>query len=164
MEGIKKLLSASTAGLPNWAWLLIIGGGIGAAIFVPKLFPNLFGGGTSTDTTGTSDTGTPSVGATDQSGYYPFQGGYGGGGGTTSDGTVTTPTTTTTTPTDTTVPPTVPFPPVQPSAPSPPPATTGTTDTCKQRQQCIDYHVQHTCGGPTATVNKQYGSKTKCIE
>ena len=81
-SGIGKLLSAQTAGLPNWAWLLIIGAGVTIAIIVPKLF----GGGTSTsDQTGT-DTGT---GTTDQiggdlSGAYPYGQGVGGGGGSTS--------------------------------------------------------------------------------
>ena len=79
-SAIGKLLSAQTAGLPNWAWLLIIGSGIAIAVIVPKLF----GGGTSTDqtstdqTSGTDQTGT--IGA-DLSGAYPYGQGVGGGGG-----------------------------------------------------------------------------------
>lgn len=146
MEGIKKLLSAQTAGLPNWAWLLIIAGGVTAAIVVPKLF----GGkgstsstdtGTSTDTSGAIPTAPPSP---DTSGYNPFQGGYGGGGGTTDTGTGT-PATITDTATGTPPPPTTVFPPVQPSAPAPPPSATTTVDQCKQRQGCIDYHIAHDC-------------------
>lgn len=53
--GIGGLLGKTTAGLPNWAWLLVIAGGIAAAIFVPKLF----GGGSSTDQTSTDGTTTP---------------------------------------------------------------------------------------------------------
>lgn len=34
-----NFLAQSTAGLPNWAWLLVIAGGITAAIFIPKLLP-----------------------------------------------------------------------------------------------------------------------------
>lgn len=159
MEGIKKLLGAQTAGLPNWAWLLIIAGGVAAAIIVPKL--HLFGGGdTSSTDTGSTDTGTPATLSPDTSGYNPFQGGYGGGGGTTDTGTTTADTSTptpvvppTTQPSGTTV-----FPPVQPSAPAPPQSATTTKDQCKERQQCIDYHVQHTCG--KLTGNK----RTACIE
>lgn len=140
MEGIKKLLSASSLGLPNWAWLLIVGGGIAAAIIVPKVFPNLLGG-PSTDTGTATDTGTTSTPVTDTSGggLVP-SGGVGGGGGTT-DGT-TTPTPVT--PPATTTPPDV-FPPVQPQPP-PPPASTAPKDQCHERQTCIDFHLQHTCG------------------
>ena len=83
-SAVGKLLSATTAGLPNWAWLLIIAGGVTLAIIVPKLF----GGGTSTDTgTGTTDqTGTDQTGTigADLSGAYPYGQGVGGGGGGTS--------------------------------------------------------------------------------
>lgn len=36
---VGSFLSQSTAGLPNWAWLLVVGGGILAAIYIPKLLP-----------------------------------------------------------------------------------------------------------------------------
>ncbi len=76
MEGIKKLLTASTAGLPNWAWILVIGGGIAAAIFVPKLF-----GGGKSDTSGTDTTGTDGGTPADLSSLsptVPSVGGYSG--------------------------------------------------------------------------------------
>lgn len=79
-SAVGKLLSATTAGLPNWAWLLIIGSGIAIAVIVPKLF----GGGTSTDQTSTDQTaGTDQTGTigTDLSGAYPYGQGVGGGGG-----------------------------------------------------------------------------------
>jgi hypothetical protein len=41
-----NFLSQSTAGLPNWAWLLVIAGGIAAAYFIPKFFPGTSSGGT----------------------------------------------------------------------------------------------------------------------
>ena len=158
MEGLKKILSAQTAGLPNWAWLLIIGGGIAAAIIVPKFFKGF--GGTSTDTTSTY-TGTTATPSTDMSGYTPYSGGYGGGGGTTDGGGIPPTTDGTNAPTPVppvvggTTPPPV-FPPVQPSAPAPPPST-APADQCKQRQGCIDYHVRHTC-------DKLKGDKkTECI-
>jgi hypothetical protein len=47
---VGNFLSQSTAGLPNWVWLLIVGGGILAAIYIPKLLP---GAKTTTDTSGT---------------------------------------------------------------------------------------------------------------
>lgn len=144
MEGIKKLLGAQTAGLPNWAWLLIIAGGVAAAVIVPKLFKG------SSDTSST-DTGTSTDGAIptappspDTSGYNPFQFGGGGGGttGTTDTGTSTPAPVTpvSTQPPDTTV-----FPPVQPPAPAPPQSATTTKDQCKERQGCIDYHLAHDC-------------------
>lgn len=47
-------LKQVTAGLPNWAWILVVVGGVGAAIMVPKLFggksPGAGGDGTSTQT------------------------------------------------------------------------------------------------------------------
>lgn len=48
-------LSKDTAGLPNWAWLLIIGAGIAAAYIVPKIFGSITGSGSTTST----DSGTP---------------------------------------------------------------------------------------------------------
>lgn len=154
MEGIKKLLSAQTAGLPNWAWLLIIGGGVAAAILVPKLFKgssdtSSTDTGTSTDTSGAIPTAPPSP---DTSGYNPFQGGYGGGTTSTDTGTSTPAPVTpvTSQPPDTTV-----FPPVQPSAPAPPQSATTTVDQCKQRQGCIDYHIAHDCSHLKDAKKKQ---------
>jgi hypothetical protein len=48
---IKGLLNKEVAGFPVWVWGIIIGAGIAAAYFIPKLF-----GGQSTDT-GTSPSG-----------------------------------------------------------------------------------------------------------
>lgn len=58
--GIKGFFTASTAGLPNWAWLLVIAGGIAAAYIVPKLTSGLFGG----QTQGTADTSGGTSGST----------------------------------------------------------------------------------------------------
>lgn len=49
-KGIAGFLGDSTAGLPNWAWLLVIGVGVTAAIVVPKLFQG--GAASSPATTG----------------------------------------------------------------------------------------------------------------
>jgi hypothetical protein len=53
MADIEALLSKETAGLPNWAWVAVVGAGIAAATILPKFF-----GGKSNDPT-TPDT-TPS--------------------------------------------------------------------------------------------------------
>lgn len=73
--GIGHFFTQTTAGLPNWAWLLVIGGGIAAAIIVPRLF----GGTSTTDQTGTDTSGTtPDT----TSGAVPtYDTGVGGGGG-----------------------------------------------------------------------------------
>jgi hypothetical protein len=55
-KGIGGFLSQQTAGLPNWAWLLVIATGIAAAVVVPKLL-NPGGGGSSSPTSAGSDTG-----------------------------------------------------------------------------------------------------------
>jgi hypothetical protein len=47
-HGTGNFLMQSTGGLPNWAWLLVIAGGIAAAIIVPKILP----GKSSSPTTG----------------------------------------------------------------------------------------------------------------
>lgn len=48
--GIQGFLGKDTAGLPNWAWLLVVAGGIAAAYFVPK-----FLGGQSSSSTSSTD-------------------------------------------------------------------------------------------------------------
>jgi hypothetical protein len=53
---IKGILSKDTAGLPNWAWILVVGAGIAAAYFIPKFLNN--GSGSTTPTTGTDTTGS----------------------------------------------------------------------------------------------------------
>ena len=55
-SGIGHILQKTTAGLPNWAWLLIIAGGIAAAYIVPKLF----GTSQTADTSATDGSTTPS--------------------------------------------------------------------------------------------------------
>src|SRR6266704_1488198 len=52
-KGIEGFLKGETAGLPNWAWILIVAAGIAAAVIVPKFF----GGASSTDTSSTPDSG-----------------------------------------------------------------------------------------------------------
>lgn len=37
-HGVGGFLKAQTGPLPNWAWLLVIGGGIAATYFIPKFF------------------------------------------------------------------------------------------------------------------------------
>ena len=49
---VGDFLKGQTAGLPNWAWLLIIGLGIGGAVVLPKIL-----GGQGTTSTGQTDTG-----------------------------------------------------------------------------------------------------------
>lgn len=58
-KGIGGFLKGSTGPLPNWAWGLVIVGGIAAAYFIPKFF----GGGQGTSGQTSTDTGT-----SDQSG------------------------------------------------------------------------------------------------
>lgn len=94
---IGGFLSQSTAGLPNWAWLLVVGGGILAAIYVPKLLP---GAKTGTPTTDISGTGLglavdPTTGLP-----YAVEGLVPSGAGTTTQPTTSTsvPTTSTSTP------------------------------------------------------------------
>lgn len=58
-SGIKGFLSKDTAGLPNWAWLLVIAAGIGAAYIVPKF---LAGKGTNATDQGSTNTGTDQSG------------------------------------------------------------------------------------------------------
>lgn len=57
-KGLGGILKAQTGPLPNWAWILVIGGGIAAAYFVPKFF-----GGQNASTSQTStDQGTGNSG------------------------------------------------------------------------------------------------------
>jgi hypothetical protein len=53
--GITGFLGKQTAGLPNWAWLLVVGAGIAAAIIIPKLINQ--GGSSASNPTDTSGTG-----------------------------------------------------------------------------------------------------------
>jgi hypothetical protein len=48
-KGMGGFLNAQTAGLPNWAWILVVVAGIAAAIYLPKMFGK---SGTSTDQAG----------------------------------------------------------------------------------------------------------------
>lgn len=50
-SGVKGFLTGTTAGLPNWAWILVVVAGVGGAILLPKLLGNKTGTTTS-DTTG----------------------------------------------------------------------------------------------------------------
>jgi hypothetical protein len=52
-------LKQSTAGLPNWAWVLVVVGGVAAAYFIPKLFG---GGGGTTSQTATDQTNPNTTG------------------------------------------------------------------------------------------------------
>lgn len=65
----KGFMAKDTAGLPNWAWVLVVGAGIAAAYFVPKFLNK---GSTSTsqtaDTAGTSGLGI----ATDPTTGLPY--------------------------------------------------------------------------------------------
>lgn len=85
MDKIKSFLSASTAGLPNWAYLLIIGG-VGALVFVIPKFRSSQGTQTSTDAGSTAgSTGSLAIDPTtglpySTSGYAPA-GAYAGGVG-----------------------------------------------------------------------------------
>jgi LysM repeat protein len=56
--GFKGFLTGTTAGLPNWAWILVVGGGIAAAYFLPKLL----GSSSSSTTTPTTGTDTSGIG------------------------------------------------------------------------------------------------------
>lgn len=59
-SGVGGFFKAQTGPLPNWAWAVVIVGGIGAAYFLPKLF----GGGNK----GTSGQTSTDTGTSDQSG------------------------------------------------------------------------------------------------
>jgi hypothetical protein len=48
-HGVKGFMKTNTAGMPNWVWLLVIGGGIAAAVVIPKLL-NRGNSSTPTDT------------------------------------------------------------------------------------------------------------------
>jgi hypothetical protein len=67
--GFKGFLTGTTAGLPNWAWILVVGGGIAAAYFLPKLL----GSNASSTTTPTTGTDTSGIGlATDPTTGLPY--------------------------------------------------------------------------------------------
>jgi len=51
-KGAGGFLMGETAGVPNWAWILVVAAGIILAVIVPKLVNK--GGGTATSTPGTS--------------------------------------------------------------------------------------------------------------
>jgi LysM repeat protein len=51
--GIRGFLERDTAGIPNWAWLIILPAGILAAIFIPRLF----GSSSSSAASGTDTSG-----------------------------------------------------------------------------------------------------------
>jgi hypothetical protein len=55
--GIGGFFKNNTLGLPNWAWLLVIAAGIGAAIIIPKLIGGKSGNATTTGTTPDSGLG-----------------------------------------------------------------------------------------------------------
>jgi hypothetical protein len=50
-------LKQSTAGLPNWAWILVVVGGVAAAYFIPKFF----GGGSGTSSQTATDQTNPNT-------------------------------------------------------------------------------------------------------
>lgn len=54
-KGITGFLSKDTAGLPNWAWLLVVGAGVAAVYIVPKFLPGS-SSGTSSSTSSTGST------------------------------------------------------------------------------------------------------------
>lgn len=54
-------LKNSTAGLPNWAWILVIGAGIAAAVIIPKFIQGQNSGNTGSNNPG-SDTGPSGLG------------------------------------------------------------------------------------------------------
>lgn len=57
---IGEFFGRDTAGLPNWAWVLIVGAGIAAAYIVPKLLGNATG--TSSQDAASTGTGTNASG------------------------------------------------------------------------------------------------------
>lgn len=85
---VTNFLKQSTAGLPNWAWILVVGAGIAAAYFVPK-----FLGGKQTSQPGVTSGVVPTVDPATGLPYTP--GGPFAGGGNTTTGTTTTTTGTT---------------------------------------------------------------------
>lgn len=56
-HGIKGFMSANTAGMPNWVWLLVIAGGIGLALAVKHFTSGKSGNATTTGTTPDSGLG-----------------------------------------------------------------------------------------------------------
>jgi hypothetical protein len=76
-KGISGFLSQKTAGLPNWAWLLVVAAGIAAAVIIPKFLNQ--GGNTGGDTTGGNTTG--GGGNQNTGGDTTGGGGSGTGGG-----------------------------------------------------------------------------------
>lgn len=58
-SGVGGFLKAQTGPLPNWAWLIVIGGGIAVAYVIPKFFGQ---GGTSSQTGTDQGAGTSGLG------------------------------------------------------------------------------------------------------
>jgi LysM repeat protein len=56
MAKISGFLGKDTAGLPNWAWLVVVGAGLAAAYIVPKFFGSSASTPSSTSTTASTDT------------------------------------------------------------------------------------------------------------
>lgn len=81
-SNVGNFLKQSTAGLPNWAWILVVGAGIAAAYFVPKFFGNKIGQ--------TSTLSGPSAAIDPTTGLPYAPGGPFAGGGNTTTGTTTT--------------------------------------------------------------------------
>lgn len=72
MADFKGFLGKDTAGLPNWAWLLVVGAGLAAAYIVPKILAGKSSNSSSTPTTGTG-TGTSGLGlAIDPTNGLPY--------------------------------------------------------------------------------------------
>lgn len=86
-SNVGNFLKQSTAGLPNWAWILVVGAGIAAAYFVPKFL------GSKTSQPGVTSGAVPTVDPATGLPYVP--GGPYAGGGNTATGTTGTTTTTT---------------------------------------------------------------------
>lgn len=94
-SNVGNFLKQSTAGLPNWAWILVVGAGIAAAYFVPKFL------GTQTGQANSATSGTGLGLAVDPTTGLPYAveglvpgGANAGGGNTTTTGTTATTTTT----------------------------------------------------------------------
>lgn len=89
-NGIQGFLGKDTAGLPNWAWLLVVAGGIAAAYFVPKFLGGQSPSATDQTATnaGTAQSNTNGIGlAVDPTTGLPYaveglspSGGLAGGG------------------------------------------------------------------------------------
>lgn len=80
MEGgkIGEFMGKETAGLPNWAWVLVIVAGVAATIFLPKLIPGFGGSGSSSSTTSGTTTDPNAGSASDTMGNYQPAGPFAG--------------------------------------------------------------------------------------